>query len=78
MTVSGRISAGAESAAYTFRYLRADGAFLRVSQARCSGDAEAIRLATAERCDYAAVEISCDGRLVWYGLREDAIAAAAA
>ena len=76
MTVSGRSSAGADSAAYIFRYLRADGGFLRIVQSDCAGDAAALRAAADEQRDYAALEISCDGRLVWCGLREDALAAA--
>jgi hypothetical protein len=78
MTVPGRTSTGAEFSAYICRYLRADGAFLRVAEIVCASDAEALLRAADERRDYAALEITCGPRLVWCGLREDARAAAAA
>ena len=74
----GRSSAGAEFSAYICRYLRADGAFLRVAEIVCAGDAEALLRAAREDGNYAALEITCGARLVWCGLREDATAAAAA
>jgi hypothetical protein len=76
MTVPGRTSTGADSAAYLCRYLRADGAFARVAEMMCASDAEALHRAAGERGDYAALEITCGPRLVWCGLREDATAAA--
>jgi hypothetical protein len=77
MAWSGRISLVAKLIAYTVRYLRADGVFARISEIHCPDDAEALRQAATEmRGDYTALEIVCDGRLVWRGLREEAIAAA--
>ncbi|MFL6688774.1 MAG: hypothetical protein ACJ8IR_01095 [Alphaproteobacteria bacterium] len=76
MTMLGRISAVAELIAYTFRYLRADGAFARVLSCKCDGDAEALRRAAAYMDkDSAALEVSCGPRLIWHGLREEALAA---
>jgi hypothetical protein len=73
MTMLGRISAVAELIAYTFRYLRADGAFARILSCDCDGDSEALRRAAANMADdCAALEVSCGSRLVWHGLREDA------
>jgi hypothetical protein len=78
MTVPGRTSAGADSATYLCRYLRADGIFLRVVEWNCPSDAEALRQAARESGDYTVLEITSGNRLIWCGLREDAIAAAAA
>jgi len=78
MTVPGRTSTGAGFSAYICRYLRADGAFLRVAEMICSSDTEALHRAAGEDGDYAALEITCGPRLVWCGLREDATPAAAA
>lgn len=69
---------GADLASYRFRYLGADGAFSRVAESRCANDGEALRKAATESGDYAALEISCGERLVWCGLREDAMATVAA
>jgi hypothetical protein len=65
---------GAEFASYRFRYLRADGTFARVAELRCANDGEALRRAAGEDPDCVALEISCGNRLVWCGLREDAVA----
>lgn len=74
--VAGAISLVAKCVAYTVRYLRADGVFVRVSQIHCNDDTEAVRKAASEmRGDYSALEIACGGRLVWRGLREEAPAA---
>jgi hypothetical protein len=57
--------------------MRADGVFARISEIHCTDDTEALRQAATEmRGDYTALEIVCSGRLVWRGLREEAIAAA--
>jgi hypothetical protein len=78
MSLSGYISLVAELIAYTVRYLRADGVFARISEIRCTDDTDALRQAASEmRGDYTALEIVSGTRLVWRGLREDAIAALA-
>jgi hypothetical protein len=77
MAWSGHKSLVAELFAYTVRYLRADGVFAHISEIRCADDDEAVRQAASEmRGDYCALEIACSGRLVWRGLREDALATA--
>ena len=79
MSLSEQVSFVAELIAYTVRYLRADGVFARISEIRCTDDADALHQATVEmRGDYTALEIACRGRLIWRGLREDAVAAARA
>jgi hypothetical protein len=73
----GQFSRVTKFIAYTVRYLRADGVFARISEIHCTDDTDALRQAATEmRGDYTALEIVCDGRLVWRGLREEAIAAA--
>jgi hypothetical protein len=72
----GQFSRVAKFIAYTVRYLRADGVFARISEIHCTDDTDALRQAATEmRGDYTALEIVCGGRLVWRGLREEAIAA---
>jgi hypothetical protein len=61
---------------YTFRYLAADGCFSRIAQMPCDNDTDALRKAVIKMDqDYVALEISTEGRLVWRGLREDALKA---
>jgi hypothetical protein len=72
----GQFSRVAKFISYTVRYLRADGVFARISEIHCTDDTDALRQAATEmRGDYTALEIVCGGRLVWRGLREEAIAA---
>jgi hypothetical protein len=77
MSWLGQFSRVAKFIAYNVRYLRADGVFARISEIHCTDDTDALRQASTEmRGDYTALEIVCGGRLVWRGLREEAIAAA--
>ena len=62
---------------YTFRYLAADGGFSRIAHMPCKDDTDALHKAVSSMDhDYVALEISAGGRLVWRGLRQEAVEAA--
>jgi hypothetical protein len=67
-----------EASEYTFRYLNAEGRFVAVVQAECTGVRAAVCMAVRFLAEeYAALEISQGEEAVWQGLREDALRIAA-
>src|SRR5437867_2592954 len=62
---------------YTFRYLAADGGFSRITHIPCKDDAGTLHKAVSGvDHEYVVLEISAGARLVWRGLRQDAVEAA--
>jgi hypothetical protein len=59
---------------YTFRYLNAEGRFVAIVQADCTGTRDAVAKAVLFLAEeYDALEVNLDEDVVWRGLREDAI-----
>lgn len=59
---------------YTFRYLNAEGRFVAIVHADCTGTRDAVsRAVQFLASDYEALEISVGEDAVWRGLREDAL-----
>jgi hypothetical protein len=64
----------ADACEYTFRYLNAEGRFVAIVQADCTGTSEAVSKAVQYlAAEYDALEVSVHGEVVWRGLLEDAV-----